>query len=400
MMTIAHSEAKPGMPAASLKAVTLSGPLLPDDVILKIQGDYAYHITRATGDTVLVDLRGVKIAGVAKDGKLGSGVVTDYHLLQYMDASGTPVVRVQLNLRAPETLRAYREAAGLRLAFGSRAEPTAPYVSSVAPQPAPARSHALAAAARPRHVGPLEVSGVSITSGPGGETYVDIATTNPAPYTVFRLPNPPRLVVDVQGAKNSAAKAYPARSDYLKGVRVGQFRSKDPAVVRVVADLAGDPAFDVHARSGGVRVALRAKKMAGTAAAAKPATAAVSVPTAPAVAAVERDETKPVEKIRVPRPDEILTAKEEPTEVTKAAVDPEKVAAAPAPVEKAPTPPIEFQNTLPATSSSPDVAAAPKPTASGHDRGGASGGAGGTHSCKQPRPDCCCTAGTAREDHG
>lgn len=367
MLTIAHSEANRGTTAASLKAVTLSGPLLPDDVILKIQGDYTYHTTRATGDTVLVDLRGVKVAGVAKDGKLGSGVVTDYHLLQYMDSSGTPVVRVQLNLKAPETLRAYREAAGLRLAFGSRAEPAAPANLTEATPPAPARSEPATPVARTRTAGPLEVSGVSVTSGPTGETFVDIATTSPATYTVLHLPNPPRLVVDVAGAKNSAAKTYSAQSAHVKGVRVGQFRAKDPAVVRIVTDLSGDPVFDVHASSGGVRVALKSKTAGETAALSKPATPEVSAPAAPAAETVP---TKPVEKITVPRPEEILTAKVEPTaEIAKPASETEKVAPAPVieekitPVEKAAAPPIEYQNTLPATTSSPEVAAAPKPAA-------------------------------------
>ena len=114
MMTLAYGQSKSASPPASLKAVVASsGPLMPNDVVLRIAGDYTFHTTRATGDTVLVDLRGVKVAGASKDGKLGSGVAADYHLVQYMDASGAPVVRVQLNLREPETMHAYREPSGL-----------------------------------------------------------------------------------------------------------------------------------------------------------------------------------------------------------------------------------------------------------------------------------------------
>ncbi len=357
MMTIAHSQGKPGLPPATLQAVTHSGPLLPNDVILKIQGDYTYHTTRATGDTVLVDLRGVKVAGIAKDGKLGSGVVSDYHLLQYMDSSGVPVVRVQLNLRSPETLRAYREAAGLRLAFGSSGESAAPVATSQAI--APTRVEPAPAVVRSRPSGPVEVSGVTITSGPEGETYVDISTTNPAAFTVLHLPNPPRLVVDLEGATNSAAKSYTAHTAHVKGVRVGQFRAKDPAVVRVVADLAGEPVFDVHARSKGVRMALKAKSASRASAPATAQPAPVSAVAASATPASEPAATKQAVKVTLPRPEEILTVKEEPAPVTESPAEPEKVTGAP--VVRASVEPIEFQNTLPAPASSPEVAAAPKP---------------------------------------
>ena len=364
MMTLAYGQNKPSSPPASLKAVASSGPLLPNDVILRIDGDYVFHTTRATGDTVLVDLRGVKVAGVAKDGKLGSGVVTDYHLLQYMDSSGVPVVRVQLNLREPETLHAYRESAGLRLAFGIRAE-TAPSAAVTAPVATPSPVEvAPVAPKRTASAGPLQVSGVKITSGPAGETYVDIATTSMAQYTVLQLQNPPRLVIDLEGATNAAAKTYTANSALLKGVRVGQYRPKDPSIVRVVADLSGEPVFDVSAKSGGVRVALKAKTAVET------PIAAVTIP------AAENSASKPIETITLPKPEEILTVKEEPvtlpaeasTERTQAAAvipEPAKAeepaAVTPVATEKAAANTIDFNNALPAPVSSPEVAAAPKP---------------------------------------
>jgi type IV pilus assembly protein PilQ len=358
LMTAAYGQGKPSATPASLKAVASAGPAQPNDVLLRIQGDYTFHTTRATGDTVLVDLRGVRVAGVAKDGKLESGVATDYHLLQYMDASGAPVVRVQLNLREAATLRAVREAGGLRLVFGGRAE-------SAATETVPATTASLAPAvsakapvppSRTLSAGPSRVSGVKISSGPSGETFVDIATTGDAPYTVLQLQDPPRLVIDLEGATNAAAKAYPANSPLLKGVRVGQFRPKDPSVVRVVADLNGDAAFDVHARSGGVRVALKAKPRAEA--------ASLATPAAP---------SKPIERITVPKPDEILTAKEEPAAAAPApekAAETPQVAAAQAPAET-PAPAaapevkpaesaLDIKSTLPAATPPADAAAAPK----------------------------------------
>jgi type IV pilus assembly protein PilQ len=106
------------------------------------------------------------------------------------------------------------------------------------------------------------ISGISIQDGIEGETIVDVSTTRPTTYRVLRLRNPERLVVDMEEARNATRqKGYPAHSTLLKGVRVGQFRD-NPATVRVVADLLADPAFDVHAYDGGVRIELRARQLA------------------------------------------------------------------------------------------------------------------------------------------
>ena len=87
---------------------------------------------------------------------------------------------------------------------------------------------------------------------------MDVSTSRSASYRVTTLPNPARLVVDIEGAQNtSPQKSYPADTAVLKDVRIGQFRAKDPSVVRVVADLNGNPAFDVHATPAGVRIELR-----------------------------------------------------------------------------------------------------------------------------------------------
>jgi len=78
----------------------------------------------------------------------------------------------------------------------------------------------------------------------------------------------------------------------VKDVRVGQFREKDPEVVRVVADLTGNPLFDAHAYAGGVRIEV------------KPRPAAVPRAVAPAPAstgepAAKRDAGKPVQQAAV-----------------------------------------------------------------------------------------------------
>lgn len=110
---------------------------------------------------------------------------------------------------------------------------------------------------------PVRVSDISIKDGKTGETFVDVATSSAPTFQVLQLEHPRRLVVDLQGARIATPrKLFAATSALLKGVRLGQFRESNPAVVRVVADLDGDPAFDVHRVPGGVRIELRSRELA------------------------------------------------------------------------------------------------------------------------------------------
>lgn len=102
------------------------------------------------------------------------------------------------------------------------------------------------------------VSGISIKPESNGETYIDIASSRSVPYRVFQLPDPFRLVVDLKDARDASRRGvYPVDSSVLRAVRVAQWRSRNPAVVRVVADLEGYPIFDIHAQRPGIRIELR-----------------------------------------------------------------------------------------------------------------------------------------------
>lgn len=109
------------------------------------------------------------------------------------------------------------------------------------------------------------VYGVSIKPNADGETLVDIASSQSVPYRVFQLTNPLRLVVDLKNARDAGDReVYPVESRVLKRVRVGQWRSQNPAVVRIVADLKGSPLFDVHARQPGIRIELKPRPAPGS----------------------------------------------------------------------------------------------------------------------------------------
>jgi hypothetical protein len=108
------------------------------------------------------------------------------------------------------------------------------------------------------------VSGVSIRPSFYGDTTIDIASSRSVPYRVFQLTDPFRLVIDLKDARQATPKnVYETESPVLKRVRIGQWRPESPSVVRVVADLAGYPIFDVHAQQPGIRVELRPREGLG-----------------------------------------------------------------------------------------------------------------------------------------
>ena len=58
--------------------------------------------------------------------------------------------------------------------------------------------------------GPLLVSKVTFDKHESGETFVDVFTSRSASYRVMTLPNPARLVVDIEGAQNTSPRnRYP-----------------------------------------------------------------------------------------------------------------------------------------------------------------------------------------------
>ncbi len=115
------------------------------------------------------------------------------------------------------------------------------------------------AAEDPAAQGPVKVSNICIQAGADGETLVDIAMNRATTFRVSQLQHPARLVVDLEGARNATRRmTFAASSPFVKRVRIGQHDQS----LRVVADLETNPAFDVHAIPGGVRMELKSRTQA------------------------------------------------------------------------------------------------------------------------------------------
>jgi type IV pilus assembly protein PilQ len=320
---------------------------------MRVDGSYTYKSVQAAPDALFIDLAGAKLGGVPRSGLWVNPLMSGYKLLPYEDASGQSVVRVQVDTKQVSPFAVQRQGSTLRVIFGQAAPSLAvaapaanPPSASPATAPIPVTSPAPAR-------GPLRVSNVTIAQGESGETSVDVATSGTASYRVTRLPNPSRLVMDIEGAQNAAhQRSYAGGTLVLRDVRIGQFREKDPAIVRVVADLNGDPVFDVHSTPAGVRIDLRPRL--GT----KPASAALRT-TTPASQALPVA-AKPVETASVPAARMIEPKVSTPAphaEIVKRT----PAVAAPLPAETKDAPNPDVHSTLPPAGSSPQVAAAPTP---------------------------------------
>lgn len=116
----------------------------------------------------------------------------------------------------------------------------------------------------------------------GGNVEVRIAGDGALKYKAFRLENPSRLVIDLDGVKNAVAKSSIAvDDDVVQRVRVAQFQ---PTVARVVIDLAQKTQYDIIEDGAALRVAFGETALAASPAPAPVATAAYEPPPAPAPA--------------------------------------------------------------------------------------------------------------------
>lgn len=95
------------------------------------------------------------------------------------------------------------------------------------------------------------VKGISATTE-SGEVEVRISADGTLKYKAFRLENPSRLVIDLDGVKNAATRnSVPVEDEVVKRVRVAQFQ---PTVARVVVDLAHRSEWQIQPAGDTLRV--------------------------------------------------------------------------------------------------------------------------------------------------
>lgn len=105
------------------------------------------------------------------------------------------------------------------------------------------------------------LTGISIRPADGGKgTEIEVSTSRSTEYRVLHLGHPDRLVLDLEGATNGTDRwRYSSDRPLLTQIRVGRFSREYGGVIRVVADLQGDPAYHVDQKAAGFRIELTPK---------------------------------------------------------------------------------------------------------------------------------------------
>src|SRR5512133_2423388 len=164
---------------------------------------------------------------------------------------------------------------------------------------------ALAVASEARAVDANTISAVDVSEKDGAVELVIKGSRAPS-YTVFKLQEPPRLVVDLSGADGSGvASPVEVAKGGVIGVSTAQYKDAKSQVGRVIVALDGPRRYEVQPRGDAVVVRVLSDVVAADAAAA-PAVPAVPAAT-PAIA------PPPAVAAPAPREEPKAAAKPEPT---------------------------------------------------------------------------------------
>jgi hypothetical protein len=94
----------------------------------------------------------------------------------------------------------------------------------------------------------LELTAVAV-EGPGDALIVRLTTSRPPTYTATALSSPPRIVIDVDGARHAWRGPLSANPEPIREIRGSQWR---PDVARVVVELSRQVGYTVESQSGGL----------------------------------------------------------------------------------------------------------------------------------------------------
>jgi type IV pilus assembly protein PilQ len=238
---------------ATLKSITVTDVPMGKEVLLQVDGKYTFHASDTVQGVVYVDLVDTNLGSVPASPRWEKGPVVGYQLREFKQPSGDPTVRVEIQTRSLQSFSTQQGDSGLRLLF-AQATPGSPLPST--PAKPPLASPATSAE------GPALVTNIVARTGPSGEVAIEVATSKTATFHRYRYEEPDRLVIDLEGTKDAVPRnLIDVSSPVVKDVRVAQFKEKDPGVVRVVADLSGDPICDARPVEGGLLLEIRPRHM-------------------------------------------------------------------------------------------------------------------------------------------
>ena len=264
-------------------------------IILEGTAELPYTIYRPDERTILVDLPGVDASKLDDGYPVDSRGVERIQVERLRTASGQSLARLRIRLRSQVEDRTVIEGRNLILTLS--AATSAPAASAPAPTPAPTPAAASTpvgeapasmraempvakpvatsalAPARPA-AGVPENPATAITAVrtdvSNGTFRAFIAADGRVSFKHFLLPNPDRIVIDITGVKSSVERnAMEVNLGGISRIRVGQFRTADPKVVRIVFDVTKMGPYDVRQVGSDLVLSLGAGASAPIPAAAK-----------------------------------------------------------------------------------------------------------------------------------
>jgi type IV pilus secretin PilQ/predicted competence protein len=261
------AEAKPAgtVEAAvmTLNAIDIEVSPLPR-LILRTSGSPVFNSYSPQPHQFIVDLTGAaKAPSLAIPSTLPPSIrsVTAEEVTEM----GTRLTRVTIDLADSTALQASAEANAVNIPLpaaavaeaplpvvtvaSTAAEPPPPHVE---PVPEPVKSEPTVTA-EPIPLAKAKTLKKIETTGSGASIEVQLSADGDVAYNAFKLANPARLVVDLNGIKDKLPKnVVNVDGDLVKKIRVSQFKSAPDPVTRVVFDLA--QAADYHVVKVGDRL--------------------------------------------------------------------------------------------------------------------------------------------------
>ncbi|MBI4466630.1 MAG: type IV pilus secretin PilQ [Acidobacteria bacterium] len=257
-MSAAESLPEPSTP---VRLVAVKGVERPTGTSLEVQasGRFSFTSYQPHARNVVVDLAGVVSEPAAAETPTGVSWVSSYRLLPFRNASGRPVLRLDIALERACTV-SLTQPGESALLLSCPTAPAAPTLTSGEPV--------------------LVRQVVVRTEGSG--VIIDVQASGRLDFQTLSLTNPTRLVLDLpQSILATRQRQLPVDEQAVVGVRLAQFKAQPP-VTRLVVDLREMVPYDIQPSSEGLRLSLGA-----AAASARPAAPAEGSSTARAEFAEE-----------------------------------------------------------------------------------------------------------------
>jgi len=170
--------------------------------------------------------------------------------LSEVDEFGKRVTRLTVWLVEPSQLRLDTASGGLDLVFTSFASDAGPVT-----KPEPSREPLVAVVAAVEPAPPLTTAANLFDVIPVGSSQgvvIELKGDGALSGTAFTLPDPDRLVIDLQGViKRFNRSIYPVGTGPVRQVRVAQNRTVPEPVTRIVVDLDGEARYVFEETAGG-----------------------------------------------------------------------------------------------------------------------------------------------------